>query len=145
MLRDDYTRMAIETASVTAGLAGASHVLNLLKGITSTIKAIGKAELIHDVIELQSCILEMQEKHGEVWAENQTLKQTTKKLREDAELAEKMIWPGSVYEIVGAGSRNGIYCGTCYDVELKFVRLHKEEHGNDWRWFCKNCGMNFPR
>lgn len=129
--------MAIEPASLTAALAAASHATAILKTITGTIKTMGKAEVMNDLIELQSAILEMQQKQAEMFTENQSLKEELNKLKSAADLSGKLKWTGRYYQLDGSGGFDGAYCGPCRDERQKMIRVI--ESGDAKHWRCTIC------
>ena len=116
--------MPIEPMAVGAALAAAKNALTILRGITGTIKQMGKAEMMNDLIDLQTAILEIQQKQAELFAENQALKEENRKLQETADLRQHLKYVGKVYQISGAGNADGHYCPSCLDSQGKFIRIH---------------------
>jgi rubredoxin len=135
--------MAIEPLAASAALSAVKNAFAILKGITGTIREMGKAEMLNDLIELQTAILEIQEKQAELLTENQTMKEELDKLKQTKALSEKMTFLGSVYQIREAGNKDGVYCPSCYDSASKFVRLHKRKGEEGGDWICMSCGLVF--
>lgn len=129
--------MPIEPSNVIAALAAATHATNILRGITSAIQATGKAEVISQLIDLQSAMMEVQQKQAELFTENLMLKDEISALKKAARVKAELKFTFGVYHRDLDGTAHH-YCTKCYDVNEKLVNLQDaREFGHQFR--CPNC------
>src|SRR4051812_24736254 len=71
--------MTVGTA-VTGALAAGTHVLSLLKGAAENVRALGKAEVVNDLIEVQLAMMDLLQKQQELVEDNRSLKTKIERL-----------------------------------------------------------------
>ncbi|HEY6167590.1 MAG TPA: hypothetical protein VI454_06095 [Verrucomicrobiae bacterium] len=98
---------------------------------------------MNDLIELQSAILEIQQKQAALFAENQSLAEENKRLVTAASITGYMKFVSPVYRISGRENMDGDYCQACYDSQHKLVRVHYFRHQGASGWKCKVCEKIF--
>lgn len=127
----------MEPATIGGALAAINQLIVITKGITGIIKDTGKAEAMEKLIELNAAILELQEKHAEMFSENQSLKEAVQRLKEQQILRTELRFQHGVY--FRTGSSGDFFCGVCLDRDEKFVRVAPFDNHNGRFWICKAC------
>ena len=135
--------MPIEPAGIAAGMTAMGHAVNIVKILTGTLQAMGKAEMVTQLIDLQNTLLDIQQKQMELLASNQALADENRKLLEQANLQKHLKFVGRVYQIEGLGNIDGHYCQKCYDADRKLVRVQRFDNGDDRGWHCENCAITY--
>lgn len=136
--------MAIEAVSLVSGMTALGHAVNIVKTLTGTVRELGKAEMVTNLIELQSALLDIQQRQIELLAENQTLKEANKGLQKSADLEEHMTFTGVVYEIRGDPKKkaDGWYCPVCFDQKGDFIRVKPYDGERGRSYWCQVCKVN---
>jgi len=125
--------------TIGAGIAGASHAINILKGIASSLKESGKAEAIGQVAEAQMLIMDLLEKQRQLVDENRELKGKL-------ELVGKMTFKPPFYFQEGDHQP---FCAQCWESSKLAihidgpVRVNYVRHPTGYKWNCKNCKSHF--
>jgi hypothetical protein len=134
----------MEPATIAAALGAANHVTTLAKNLANTIKASGKSELLGEFIELQSAMMDLQQKQHDLVNRIRELEEENLALKNESDLRSKMHFKGHWYEIRGAGKQDGLYCSVCFDSTRKLVRLliYQKPRG-DIGYKCNVCHGNF--
>ena len=135
----------VEPATVGAALAAAKHAVSLVKNLHSWVKETGKSEVIGQFLDLQSAMLDLQEKQHELIDRVRELDEENRTLRSNKALREKMKYNGRAYEVMGAGEANGEYCQVCLDRDAKFIRLkiYERASGGTAGYLCQVCNSRF--
>jgi hypothetical protein len=129
----------MEPATVTAALAAGHHLTSIVKGIADGLKASAKSEVLAQLIELQSVVLEVMEKQQELLMENGKLRDRVKELEAQKELSGSLKFDGEVYwREDDKGKRVGPFCQTCWDKDGKLARLHRGKN-ESVKWQCTVC------
>ena len=117
--------MALE--SMTAVVTGAKHVYELAKTVSDAgIK-----------IELQSAILDVQQKAMELQDENSRLKEEIRQLKYTKEFEKRIIRHDKVYITLKDDEKNIKYCAICYGERGKFIQLWLTRNGLEiWCSIC---------
>ncbi len=129
-------------STITSALAAGQHAVNLLRGVTATVKATGKAEALSDLLDAQMSMMELIQKHQEIVLENGGLKEKIRGLETEIKTSAQMVYRVSHYW--HKDSAEGPFCAICYDKDHKIVRLH-DGHSRNLRakWICLVCHNNF--
>jgi len=106
----------MDAITASAALSAASHVASLLRGLVSSIKGLGKAEINDQVIDLQTAMMAMIE-------ENYTLHEKIKELQSTQEIEDKIRAHCNAYWMPVDGGLDGPFLMDAWDREKKLVRL----------------------
>ena len=133
----------MEPSTIAAALAAGTQATTLLKNLVDRIKAMGKAEVSGDFIELQSAMMELQQRQQDLVNRLREVEDENRSLRDAAELESKITYSQGVYFIKESGNRDGTYCQVCWDTNRKLIRLthFRDKHGS--RWSCRVCDHDF--
>ena len=66
-------RPMVDPIAVGAGMAGASHAVNIIRGVIGALRETGKAEVINQVMELQITLNELIDKNRVLAEQNREL------------------------------------------------------------------------
>ena len=135
----------MDPIAIAGALGSLTHLTNLVKSLGTVLKETGKAEALDKLIDLNSAILELQEKHAEMFAENQALKAENEMLKKHKDLRAQLLFKHGVYQLL-AGAGYQYYCGNCLDSEGKYIRVTLRESGDgvNGRFFdCATCKTQF--
>ena len=134
----------MEPLSITAAVTAAHHLSSLVKGITESIRASGKAEALNDVIELQMVMLDLIDKHQKVVLQNVQLQEEVKQLKAQQKLADALCFDSDknwYHYKSHSGDVTDRFCSTCFDNTQKLIRLH--HHKDRGYYFCRVCEGDF--
>src|SRR5258706_16271660 len=126
----------MDVTTIGAGIAAASNVGNLIKGITGALRESGKSEAISQVIELQMLVSDLIEKNRQLTNENHSL-------QGQLELKAKMRFEKPFYY---QPDDSNPFCPQCWDGTRKAVRLgtsHWVQEGNAFSFHCHTCKSDF--
>jgi hypothetical protein len=134
----------MEPSTIAAALTAGTHATTLLKNLVERIKATGKAEVLGDFIELQSAMMELQQRQQELITRIRALEDENRNLKTTADLRANMRFNGKFYEVSGLGAQDGYYCSVCYDKDGKFIRLRSyQKAGGGAGHQCQACEARF--
>jgi len=130
----------VDINAIAGAAAAASHVATLVKGVTVSLKASGKAEALGAVIELQEAVMDLQqrqfelgEKYRELASENEELKRALKE-QGDVDYKFQCYWRKRA-----GGTFDGPFSAERWDTERKLVRLDLVGHREDVDEFVFRC------
>jgi len=112
----------------------------------------GKKALVEQQAELDKITRraesETAERQRQAEIQRQEMKALQQKAASDQEKAvsdDMMKYDGTVYRVVGHGSKDGYYCPVCYDKDQRMVRLQRSAIQPDGHtaWLCKACKNEF--
>lgn len=128
-------------------IAAISAIVSSIKAASDIATVLGKAGLSIEKAELKlqlaNLISSLAEARMEMASVQETLTAKDARIREleDAlQVKNKLKYEQPYYWIIDNGNRTGPYCQTCYDKELKLIRLQGYDKGY---WDCKVCGNSF--
>ncbi len=131
----------MDPITVGGAITAGHHAISLLKGITQAIRGSGKLELQGDLIELQTAMLDILQKHHDLTTQNSDLHTRIKELEAQLALTHELTFeePG-IYWRTKDGKRDGPFCPVCYDRDKKLIRLHDaRQRAAHCEWLCLVC------
>ena len=114
-----------------------SGAIAATKVIAGVVKDAGRIDLTQQVIDLQSTLLELVAKNGDLVGQVAELQATVRQLRNELEQEEAFAFDHECYWRVANQPPDGPFCSRCLDVDRKAVRMHKRGNG-DFAW-CPQC------
>lgn len=95
-----------------------------------------------DNIELYRRMLELQGEALKLFDENRALKDEIRELKEQLAIRGSLKWEDDKYWLETPQGRDGPFCGTCWDVNRKLVRMVPGSYSSS---FCQFCEMELRR
>lgn len=135
----------MEPVTVVAALGSISHLTNIAKSLGGFLKETGKVEAMEKLMDLNSAILEMQQKHAELFQENQALKEENRELKRVKDIRGELKFTHGVY-FRTKDNETEAYCSVCLDRDGKLIRIrgfHSNQFGDGWD--CRACKNTFYR
>ena len=131
----------MEPIAVAAGITATRHLISICKSLTDAVKASGKTEAVNNLIELQSVVLDLMQKHQEQILSNVELRERIKDLEADLAQSQNLIFAEELYWRTKEGAdREGPFCPICFDKDKKVIRLHDgRKRAVQTRWICMVC------
>jgi len=105
-------------------LAAAKTLTELLRGTLDTAKALGKAEIVGELVDLQRATMELLQKQQDLIEENRGLRRERDELTDQLTIkGELEFHHGSYWRPTPDGKLEGPFSSVCWDDERKLVRL----------------------
>lgn len=118
----------MDPIGITSAIAAGNHVVSLLRGVADSVKSLGKAEVINQLIEAQLALMDLLQKHQELQTENHELKKKYQEVQELLSLLPKVEYHYEANWVRREdGSLDGPYSPQVWDTERKLVRMHFKE------------------
>ncbi len=115
----------MDPIAITSAIAAGNHAVSLLRGVADSLKSLGKAEAINQLIEAQLAMMELLQKHQELQTESHEQKKTIQELRDLLTLTPKVEYHYEGYWLRREdGSLDGPFSPQVWDTERKLVRMH---------------------
>jgi hypothetical protein len=114
-------------------VAASNHVLTVLKDVGNKLRKTKRSDAVSDVLDIQSAIMDMQEKQQRLINENMELRGRVKDLEEGLKFSGELVRDGNYLYLKSDRNRTEPYCLACWghDRRLIGVIVMKQAMGPD--------------
>ena len=106
-------------------------IIDTTKELAKLAQQIGNIEVYNQVIALQGQVMELMSDNMQVKDDLRLAQEELRRLRDNSELSKNLTHDGERYSLIKDGRKDGPFCGTCWDVDSKLVRMrhYQSSHG----------------
>lgn len=140
----------MDATAIIGAVGAANHVVALLRSTADSVKGLGKAELVSQLLEAQITMMDFLQKHQELQNQNQELQRTIEELKATLNKTLKVEYHYEAYWLRGDdGSLGGPYSPQVWDIDRKLFRMdliERIEYSDQTKpvWFRFGC-LKFPK
>ena len=124
-------------------LGDVSEQMGIIETSTELAKLaqkIGNIEVYNQVIALQAQVMELMGENMKAKDDLRAAGEEIRKLRDDSELSRNLAYDGERYWLTKDSRKEGPFCGVCWDVDRKLVRMRTfEMQGGGRGYVCDHC------
>jgi hypothetical protein len=122
-----------QVTTVSQLVAASNNALSIVKNIGDKLKKTKRSDALADILDIQSAIMNMQEKQQRVINENTELRGRVKDLEESMKFSGELVRDGNYLYLKTDKLRNEPYCLACWghDRRLVGVIVTRQPSGQD--------------
>ena len=118
----------MDPLSLTSALAAGNHAISILRGVSDSLKSLGKSEIIDQLIDAQLSMMKLLDEHQKTHGENLDLKRKVQELQGLLTLLPKVRYDYEAYWTPREdGSLEGPFSPQVWDTDRTLMRMHFKE------------------
>jgi hypothetical protein len=129
----------MDVTAVELAVTGGAHILGLLRSTAENLRALGKAEVVNDLLEIQLSMMDVLQKHQSALDENRALRERVTELETLLDKHSRIEPHHNAYWLrVDDESLDGPFSLAQWDTARKLVRMmYLGMEGESAKFYCK--------